>query len=142
MKAGLVAVLLVVLGLGFSGCGEDADRGAVCDKMVSCGQFSTVDECELALGTMQLSSPCLKAMNSASCADHALAEPSYWAVCWDQCSVEAQHCSGDTMQYCDGTWELIFRCEGVCATGDGTYSGVCGTSYNGQTSETDVCWCE
>jgi len=144
MKVSILCALVVtVVAFGPAGCGQDESLSSACKSMVNCGQFTTTSDCKATMGALVLSSPCIKAIAGASCTDHAANPPSYWAVCWDQCSVEGQHCAGDTIQMCTDGWELIGDCEGVCNLNNRSYLGVCADEYLGQPSDNglDVCWC-
>jgi hypothetical protein len=46
------------------------------------------------------------------------------------------------MYICKNSLALTADCAWACSTASKSYAGVCGTTYQGQTSATDVCWCK
>lgn len=123
-----------------------------CDRLVACGVLDTSGfsytyaSCQDAYGTLVLPAGCVGAVESASCSELNASSASAYSVCFPPCSVTTCSLDGDRLELCqNGTFiEFTYDCDAVCRSTNQVYSGVCGTSFDGQVSASGdpVCWCE
>ena len=63
--------------------------------------------------------------------------------CWPECHGEPAECDGPNVIACSSSGRrYTYDCEGVCATQNKKWSGICGLSYKNQTSAQATCWCD
>lgn len=118
----------------------------MCAKQVACGS-DTQARCESGgvLYDEAFTDACVDAYVAASCAalpQFLLSNP----VCSPQCpaSYGKHHCNAaqTELTICDSLGSFVYSCERFCRQAKQTYSGVCGTSFNGKTEPDPWCWCQ
>lgn len=156
MRLHPLLALLLVLG---AACGDDDDDDDDGDAQpITCESLApTLAECDPAqteadwldlCAVAELTQDCLQAIASAPCAEHAALMPSYQAGCFPPCNAAESPATcgpNDTLTRCvEDLGTVVYRCGPVCEINGASYTGTCGTEYQGQTSDTgeDVCWCE
>lgn len=150
MNRTLRAALLLAAGLGSAGGGCSSGGGGgssgsfatqFCAKVSSCGQ--SLPLCQGAFSALVLSSSCQQMLDGLTCTDLSAPTPPAWfSSCFPSCSTMSSACNGDgTITECDGTFQYVYECTGICTAESLTYTGTCGTSYAGNTSTTAKCWC-
>jgi len=133
-------------GGGSSGVAVDAD--ALCNKYVTdCHQATiTLDDCKKTYVAVRVSQSCADAIKNATCTDLTSATSSTLDTCFPTCTTSgSQTCNGDgTVTTCSSsTHTYVFDCASLCSSVlNGTYTGTCGTTFEGQTSEKPKCWCK
>jgi hypothetical protein len=135
-----LAVVTVACSSSSSGGGDFATQ--FCSKVSSCG--GAIAMCQADFSAVVVSPSCQDMLANVSCADlSAATPPAWWTSCFAPCSASSQPtCNGDgTVTTCSEGSTLVLECTGVCSALSLTYTGTCGTSYNGQTSATAKCWC-
>ena len=124
------------------------DAVAFCERYSGeCGQTElTRAECEQNFGLLRVTLECSQLLQVASCEELAEDGGAVDATCFPACTAPgAQTCNGDgTLTLCsDQARTLVVDCDATCANvAASTYTGTCGTSYAGETSEQDKCWCD
>ncbi len=148
-----VFVLFSIVSMfALSGCGgvhsdfQEKKLAELCERMFECREVTdvtSVENCMLVMGAMQLSIQCIDASIAAPCEEHEKVDVSYLELCWEKCEGEWQVCRGDLLAQCANGWEWIHFCDRSCYELNGEYSGTCGRlAPDGQTtSEVDTCWC-
>jgi hypothetical protein len=162
-------IAIVVLALPLGGCGGVStdgasssgsarvaiDANAVCNRDVNtCGDTtSTVDQCFKTMSVLRVTQECVDAIDAASCSDLKSDNPTFAATCFPPCSVSSTTCNADgTLSAChaDSSGNLttvVVDCAAGCRNSVvsgvvGTWTGVCGKSYQGRTDSKDLCWCK
>ena len=158
--------LAIVIGImGAAGCSSSGSAGNItgagddlasfCQKTAQCGtkdiagESFTQDECEVILAGWIPPPGCASAVQQAACSDFNQYWPNLSAsikgICAPSCLTEKPAvCNTDQTQItkCDPSDGLrTFDCASYCSAIKKSYSGTCGTSYGGQTSTVDKCWC-
>ena len=123
------------------------DANAFCNKAVTtCGDTSTkVSDCVATFAAVRVTPDCADALETASCSDLATTTSSVDDVCFPSCSQPgSQSCNGDgTLSVCGSSSKaLVYDCAATCTAVKKTWTGVCGTSNEGQTSPKPKCWCK
>ncbi len=159
MKSVVGAAVLVLTAWGFvaTGCSSSSssvspagDVSSLCQRLVYCGKKDstgavyTQATCEANFKGWIMPGGCLSAFQSATCADVTAspAAASLKSACFPPCA--ATTCSADQSEVtiCTTSGGETFSCTDICARNSQTYIGICGTSANGKTSPTPVCWCQ
>ena len=129
------------------------DGEALCDRYVNtCGGAEVpYNECVDTYTLLRVAPACVDAMNALTCEELLSdSESSADAVCSPPCSTEgSQSCNGDgTISMCVRSKSsgdlrtLTVDCSALCAANTLTFSGICGTTYEGVTDEKQKCWCK
>jgi hypothetical protein len=150
--------ILIVFGILLGCSGDDKsehkttarvalDANAFCNKAVtSCGTGKAkLSECLAAFAAVRVSPECADALLNASCSDLASTTSSVDSICFPPCSTPGTTCNGDgTLSICgNASKTLVYDCKTSCSTVSGnTWTGICGKSAEGKTSEQDKCWCK
>jgi hypothetical protein len=147
-----LASLVVACSSSSTPTGSSSDRVAIdttsaCNKMINeCKQAITQADCELSFEFLRVTPECANLFNTASCQDLTANGSSFEDTCFPKCTTPgSQTCNGDgTITICsDQSRTLIGDCAATCQKVlNKSYSGTCGTSYAGQTSDKDKCWCQ
>jgi hypothetical protein len=122
------------------------DARSFCNKVVnSCGNSSlTLDGCQKAFAAVRVTPDCADALEGASCSDFS-PDSNVQTSCFPGCSTPgADSCNDDgTLSTCGESSALVvLDCETSCSLSGKKWTGECGTSGNGQTSNKDQCWCK
>jgi hypothetical protein len=137
---------------GGGGGGGNAFASQMCSKIATCS--TPASNCEAGWAALVFSSSCQQEMLAASCADLVAADvPQSLQNCIPSCSgtmscgngVTTASCNGDgTVTECINGSQLVYTCDGVCASENKAYSGQCALTYQGQSSPTGcpTCWCQ
>ncbi len=140
--------------LAATACGGGKADPPPCESLAAvvarCDARTTAAEWLELCGLAVLSDDCRRAIESASCSQHARAVPSYRATCFPACDPASAHptCEADaTISQCVGALggTVRYRCAAVCAAaGKKQYTGTCGREYQGHaaTGGQAACWCE
>ena len=131
---------------GSGGGGSEAGpafANQFCSKYTTCNMTLPAN-CSGSFAAIVTSSTCKSDLLGMSCADMASTTfPPWWDSCFPPCTGTSRTCNPDsTITGCSGGYELTDSCGGVCAANGLTYTGTCGTSYNGSTSVEPQCWCK
>lgn len=129
------------------------DAQAFCDRYIGeCGATEvTMDECVQTSTVLRVAPACRDAMNTTTCDELLADDSSAEKLCFPSCSAEgSQKCNGDgTITTCVASASsgalrtYVLDCAAVCTTsGFESWSGVCGTAYQGQAADEDKCWCK
>jgi hypothetical protein len=132
------------------------DAQAFCNKDVTtCGDTSTgtVDECQANAALLRVTQSCAALINGATCDDLLNPTSSFANTCFPPCKTPGNTCDvdGKTITDCEGdssdggtstSRSIIIDCAAGCQSQSLTYTGTCGTSFDGQTSDTPQCWCD
>jgi hypothetical protein len=138
-------------GGGGGGGGTAIDSASVCDRLVNeCKDTSTpsVDDCKKQYAVFRVSQACKDGLASATCEDLKSPTSPLSKTCFPACdSAGAQTCNGDgTITVCGavngGNATIVVDCAALCTANSATFSGTCGKSAGGQTSDKDKCWCK
>src|SRR5262249_20954766 len=98
--------------------------------------------------TTRFPQSCLDGLSSASCADLLGTESPALSSCFPSCPTPGvAHCNGDgTLTTCGkGNEQYVLDCARACViVSTGTWTGVCGKSFQGMPSSTgqDQCFCQ
>jgi hypothetical protein len=120
---------------------------SACRAVEACTDAATGSQCREIFTQVVVSPSCFDAIEHASCEEHASDTPAYFGTCFESCSAEGNTCTpGGTLHECaelgGSLRQLTLSCSEVCKANKLAYSGVCGTSFGGRTSDTgDKCWC-
>lgn len=146
------SVCVALMAIAIFSCRGDRDGPAqgtdVCDAIEACQGAGGRMECEMVFGIAEVSDSCLAAVEAAPCEEHAKPEPNYVDECFPPCDLASVTCDDDgKVTKCEefGGGErrqISLRCSDVCETEHLMFTGVCGKTHDGRTSEEDVCWCE
>jgi hypothetical protein len=122
------------------------DAPKLCARMIDeCGQALSSPDCIATFGSLRVTAACIDAIASASCADLAATSSPVLSTCFPPCTGTLATCNADgTLTYCTlaGTSQVA-DCHAAClADGYTSWSGTCGTTFEGQTSERAQCWCK
>ena len=154
--AALVVPAPLTFAAGVAGCsnkksGTELER--YCARQAACGikdgsgQPSTQASCEAQLAGFVPPAGCADAAEAEACADWGTGGVSSPIVlaCTPPCQTSS--CSSDQTlwTYCAGGpggqgW--TYSCDWECSNVKQTFSGVCGTSFNGKTVAAPQCWCQ
>jgi hypothetical protein len=126
---------------------QPIDGQKLCGRLVSeCGQPTTVTECTASYAGVRVTPTCIAQINGATCADLTAPSSNVLSLCFPSCSAAAiPTCNADgTLSVCSAVSRVrVTDCQASCvADGYSGWTGTCGTSYNGQTSEQPKCWCK
>ena len=129
-------------------CEDDAgaDAGGADASASLGGPGLTQADCLLGFKPTKFTQTCVAALSASTCADIVGNFPAY-SACFPSCgSPGSAKCNGDgTLTGCGkGGETFVFDCARLCETQKLTFSGTCGSSFNGQPSKTgqDQCWCK
>ncbi|MGH7280866.1 MAG: hypothetical protein ACRELY_05030 [Polyangiaceae bacterium] len=136
------------------------DTATLCDKLVNqCNdtKLGSTDQCTTTFNVFRVSSQCAADLKTASCDDLESSTSKVQSECFPSCSAPHTYtCNlgSGTVTECDPdpnatgvdggegpAIQATLDCASVCETESAKYSGTCGTSYQGQTSDHAVCWC-
>ena len=127
------------------------DAQSFCSKYVNtCMGGGTVDTCLQTASALRVTQGCADAMKSASCNDLKSTTAPVNDTCFPKCDKpNTATCESDNqaLDSCDSDGRTqVFDCKKSCSATSSTsgapfYSGTCGTSYQGQTSQQPKCWC-
>lgn len=96
-------------------------------------------------GSLRVTDACVSAMESATCAGLADTSSSVSRTCFPPCSGTLATCGSDgTLTFCtaEGSTRVADCSESCVVDGYTKWTGVCGTSKDGQTVDRAQCWCE
>ncbi len=139
---------LFACGVILSACGDEDENEAsqsmceLCDWGAACGDDA--GPCRSGCNAVLVSPACITLYEETSCDSEYGASLATSAACFPACETESASCDGNQLTVCTGLRTMVLICEGVCKAQGGTYSGTCGSSYDGRQSQTgrDVCWCD
>jgi len=132
------------------------DAATLCDKLVNqCNdtKLGTVDQCVSSFKVFRVTSQCANDLKSASCDDLEAPTSKVQGECFPSCSTPhtyACNVGTGTITECDPdsnapdggrNIQATLDCAAVCDTEGLKYSGTCGTTFQEQTSDHSVCWC-
>lgn len=132
------------------------DAQSFCNKDVTtCGDTSigTLDECTANIALLRFTQACANLVSSATCDDLLNPSSSFTSTCFPSCKTPGYSCDvdGKTISDCEGdtadgggssgSRNVFIDCAAGCQAQGLTYTGQCGTSYNGQSADHDQCWC-
>ena len=116
------------------------DAKSYCELAVTqCGvQSGTESDCESQVSALLVSPACQTGLDKATC-DDLNDNTSLEDTCFPKCTnAGVKHCNGSYLTECDDDSRTVnIDCAGACATASLTFTGTCGTSYQGQTSDED-----
>ena len=152
----IAGVLLIACSSSTSGSGGGGNRasldaGALCDKLINeCKQAITPAQCDLVLSVVRVTPECATKINASSCEALNASLNGQDDECFPACTTPGgQTCNGDgTITTCSSSSRtLILDCAATCQKATNppkTFSGTCGTSFNGQQSGDgeEKCWCQ
>ncbi len=142
---------LLFAALGVAACSSSSnhasltrvDAKSLCDLVTQCGASTSLDDCEASIGALLVSDSCQSGLDKATCSDlddnAALEE-----TCFPKCtSPGTTHCNGSYATQCNDSGRTYnVDCAAACTASSMTYTGTCGSSYQGLTSDKDQCWCK
>src|SRR5690606_38239607 len=120
---------------------------AFCDQLIACAATQqTHEECTSTFGAMRVSSACVEASAAATCEDLQSTESETLDVCFPRCDAAGTascDAHGAVTQCSTAGRTLTLDCEAACVAGGfNAWTGVCGTTFEAQTSPTPRCWCD
>ena len=133
------------------------DTAALCDKLVNqCSdtKIGTVDQCTTSFKVFRVTSQCAADLKTASCDDLESSTSNVQRECFPSCGTPhtyACNVGNATITECDpdsnepdsgANIQATLDCAAVCDTEGMKYSGTCGTTFQDQTSDHAVCWCD
>jgi hypothetical protein len=124
------------------------DGNQFCSRLVTeCQDTSvTVADCQTVFQALLVTQACASGLPNASCADLENDQSAITLECFPKCSTPGViTCNGDgTVTKCtDQGAKSVVDCARLCqAVAKAQWSGVCGKTYQTQTSDNDKCWCE
>jgi hypothetical protein len=134
------------------------DAQAFCTKdITTCGDTTsgTIDQCVANVSLVRVSTTCASLIDNATCDDLLTETSTFEMTCFPQCAALGDTCNvdGKTITVCEaetpdggvgesGSRSLVLDCAAACTQQNLTYSGTCGTSFDGQTSDNPQCWCQ
>lgn len=139
----LMLPLLVVVGCG--GETMDNDQRAdftpnpiakrLCERLSDeCGLLvGTVEDCESSYGALQTPNACSDAIEILTCQELA-ASDGLPEACFPTCEGSDSQCAHGALTVCAEGRSMTISCEGMCASQGHRWTGVCGDSYQGQTT--------
>jgi len=121
-----------------------------CNRLIACGALDKNGNpynsatCEEVYGTLLLPSGCPSAVESATCNDINNPNSQPYFVCFPVCSVTKCGVDGESLDLCRSGFLYTYDCNAECALSGKSYTGFCGTSYQGQMTSTGEpdCWCQ
>jgi hypothetical protein len=127
------------------GCSADAGTDAGPDGGAA-GPPITQADCLLTFTISRFPPSCIAGLGTASCADLLGTSPSL-SSCFPSCTTPGStHCNGDgSLTTCgSGGEQYVLDCAAACKNEGSTWTGVCGSSYQGIPSKTgkDQCFCQ
>lgn len=131
---------------GSSATGRSAiDTSKLCNRLLGeCQQSFTMAACVKLYGSLRVTASCLSAIDTASCADLLSTTSSVSTTCFPPCTGALATCNADgTITFCtDSGSTQVADCASSCAAeGWSSWSGECGTTYQGQVVARAQCWC-
>ncbi|MBM4374147.1 MAG: hypothetical protein FJ095_03610 [Deltaproteobacteria bacterium] len=128
--------------------GDAVDR--FCDRLVACGTFDlngfpySRSSCQDVYGTLRLPVGCPGTVEGATCAELDNPNSFPYEVCFPLCSVTTCGIDGDSLDFCRDGFLYTYDCDAECSRSGKVYTGVCGSTYQGQTTATGEpdCWCQ
>jgi hypothetical protein len=125
---------------------EPIAAAALCRRLVGeCNDTTvTVDSCVRSFGAVLVTRACAEGLAAATCRDLTTTGSPVLERCFPRCSGALAACNGDgTITTCTaGGTTNVLDCQAACEIdGSRSYSGTCGTSYQGQSSDRPQCWC-
>lgn len=152
LAVGLFALVGLACSSTSSGSGGGSglvtiDTASVCGRLINeCHQTISQAQCEQTFGIVRVSQACVDKFNSATCEEIGQTGSDFDETCFPNCDAKGtQTCNGDgTVTICsDEGRTLIGDCAATCQKIlNKSYSGTCGKSFGGQTSDKDKCWCQ
>ena len=165
MKRLLVIAAIAAAGIySVWGCGGSTieptdivvpDQGTICDKAINqcgIGIYGSIDQCEDKFASLRVTSACAEGLKTASCDDLSNPTSAIQQQCFPPCENGGTYSciyGGRAVTECqqqtydsDAGILYTYDCSGICKLkGASDYSGVCGTDYQDQHADHDVCWC-
>jgi hypothetical protein len=123
------------------------DADSFCDQLIACSATEqTFEQCTQTYEALRASPACAEAVKVATCEDLQSSTSETINLCFPQCgSPGSAVCNGDgTITQCgSGGRSVTVDCASGCTAGGfARWTGECGTTYRGQTSDSAKCWCE
>lgn len=104
-----------------------------------------MQQCVKSFGILRVTPACIDGINRASCAELGAAQSTVLSTCFPPCTGTLATCNTDgTLTFCSlaGTTQVA-DCQASCiADGFSVWTGVCGTTYQGEVAERAQCWCK
>lgn len=121
------------------------DAQKLCTRLIGeCKQAITNPECVKRFGVLRITPRCGALIDGASCADLGSTTSTVTATCFPPCSGQLARCNGDgTITLCtaDGKQETVDCAASCISDGYASWTGECGTTYQGQAAAQAQCWC-
>lgn len=122
------------------------DAQALCARLVDeCMQPLTKPDCLRSFGGLRVTDACVDEISRATCAELASTSSTVSRTCFPPCSGDLGTCNEDgSLTFCTAQGNTrVADCQASCLTdGFSGWTGVCGTSHDGQVSERAQCWCQ
>lgn len=119
------------------------DAAAFCNKYVTECQVEagSVTECITTFTAARFTKECSDAFAATTDCDGF--KSNVLDLCLPECEAAGQRCNSDhTATVCTaGLRQVTLACDAICSGSGAKYTGTCGTSYMGETSDTVKCWC-
>lgn len=122
------------------------DAQALCSRLIDeCQQEMSKPSCLKSFAALRVTAACLDGIAKSTCADLTSSSGTVLATCFPPCNGADATCNTDgTLTFCSaaGTTQVA-DCQASCV-GEGfeTWTGTCGTTFEGQVAERAQCWCK
>jgi hypothetical protein len=123
------------------------DASQLCDLLVNkCaepGATLTMADCLKDVPLVVVPPDCKAAFDKASAEATCTTGNDVINTCFPSCDAATVKpaCDGTNIQLCSNNLTYTYPCDKVCAAVNGTFTGTCGSTFAGQTSPTDKCFC-
>lgn len=122
------------------------DVQGFCARLVNdCNAPTDLQSCVATYAPVRVTEACASLVTTASCAELTSTGSSLSNACFPPCTGALATCNGNgTITVCQDTGtQSVLDCSAACrAQSFSEWSGICGTSYNGQVSDRPQCWCK
>lgn len=121
------------------------DVQGFCARLVTdCGAPTDLQSCAATYAPVRVTEACASLVTTASCAELTSTTSSLSNTCFPRCTGTLATCNGNgTITVCQDTGtQNVLDCSAACRANFGEWTGICGTSYNGQVSDRPQCWCK
>ncbi len=123
------------------------DVNGFCARLANeCGAGVDAATCVRTYTPVRVTTACATAVTTATCADLLNASSTVSQTCFPTCTSSAlATCNGNgTITVCtESGVQNVDDCQATCiAQGAAAWTGICASTYNGQVSDRDQCWCQ
>ena len=122
------------------------NEDVLCARLIQeCFEPLTTPACRRSFGSLRVTDDCLAALEAAPCSDLSSPSSAVSRTCFPPCSGALATCNSDgTLTFCsdDGLTRVADCNESCLNDGYTRWTGVCGTTKDGQTAPRAQCWCE